>query len=159
MSTQYYRDEKKLTDSEKVSCNTLVKDYDDATLKQKIVDWWNTLHPGNKVEINSNIYGIDLVGVDNPNFAIELERSYSWNSHHRPTQFKVVRIPMRKAGYWLPTTSEAIFLQTNKDVTSCVILTPDIIKHHFYNRILKTSVGYKEHFLEYYKWEWKEITT
>lgn len=157
MTTQLYLPEKQLDDNEKLSCNTLIKDYDDTTLKQKIVQWWNTLYPTNRVEINSNIYGIDLVGIDNPNFAIELERSYSWNSHTRPKQFKVVRIPIRKAGYWLPTNSEAIFLQTNKDVTSCVILTADVIKHKFYNRIMKTSVGYKEHFLEYYTWEYKEL--
>lgn len=157
MATQYYRPEKQLSINEKESCNTLVKDYDDMSLKHKITNWWNYNNSTNKVRINDDIYGIDLVGVDNPNFAIELERSLSWKSHHRPQQFKVVRIPMRKAHYWLPRESEALFLQTNHDVTSCVILTPDIIKNQYYTRILKTNVGYKEHFLEYYKWIYCEF--
>lgn len=157
MPTQFYPKTKQLTGEEKESCNTLVKDYDDMSLKNKITNWWNNNNPTNKVRINDDIYGIDLVGVDDPHFAIELERSLSWKSHDRPVQFKVVRIPMRKAHYWLPRESEALFLQTNHDVTSCVILTPDIIRNQYYTRILKTNVGYKEHFLEYYKWIYHEF--
>jgi hypothetical protein len=154
---QVYQAHKQLTDAEKTSCNTLVKNYDDTTLKQKIVEWWNTKHPTNRVQINPDIYKIDLLGVDNPHFAIELEQSFSWKSHHRPIQFKVVRIPMRKAHYWLRKDVEAVFLQTNHDVTSCVLLTDDVIRNKYYNRIVKTNVGYKEHFLEYYTWQYHEI--
>lgn len=157
MATQYYKEEKQFTAEEKIAANTLVKNYDDISLKTKIMNWWNSKHPTNTVRINDDIYGIDLVGVENPHFAIELERSYSWKSHHRPVQFKVVRIPMRKTHYWLPKDSEAIFLQTNNDMTSCVLLTPDIIKHQYYNRILKTKEGYPEHFLEYYTWQYHEF--
>lgn len=158
MIAQIYPTEKQLTHEEQGLCNAQIKDYDDFSVKQKIMTWWNTHHPTNTVHINPNIYGIDLVGIDHPEFAIEIERSLSWTSHHRPPQFKTVRIPIRKTHYWLPTDSTALFLQTNHDVTACVILTPEIIRTKYYNRILKTKLGYKEHFLEYYTWYYHELS-
>jgi hypothetical protein len=157
MSTQTYQPSKQLSNEEKESCNTLQKDYDDTFVRNKVLTWWNKNNPTNTVKENDNIYGIDLIGVENPNFAIEVERSLSWNSHQRPQTFKTVRIPIRKAGYWLPKDSEAIFVQINKEATACVLLRNITIREEFYNRIIKTSVGYKEHFLEYYTWEYFEL--
>lgn len=156
-TTQIYQTSKQLSATEKDMCNTLVKDYDDNFVRDKVMQWWNTKYPDNPVQENSNIYGVDLVGVNNPNFCIEVERSLKWNTHRRPETFNTVRIPVRKARYWLPRNSETIFIQVNKDATACVLLRDEIVREKFYSRILKTSVGYKEHFLEYYVWEYYEM--
>jgi hypothetical protein len=145
-----------LSQQEKDICNTLVKEYNDDYVKHKVLTWWNNKFPNNQVTYNPNIKGIDLIGVQNPNFMIEVELSKSWKRFERPSQW-TVRIPARKLRYWLPLQSEAIFIQTNHDATSCVLLTTDVIRHKSYSRILQTSVGYKEHFAEYYTWEWHDI--
>lgn len=158
MPSQVYTTDKQLSNTEKDICNTLVKDYDDTFVRNKVMTWWNALHPTKQVKENDNIYDIDLIGVDNPNFGIEVERSLTWNTHERPYTFKTVRIPIRKSRYWLRKDSEAIFVQINKEATSCVVLTEEVIRNKFYNRIIKTNVGYKEHFLEYYTWDWYDLT-
>ena len=158
LASTLIQEEKQLSAIEKDICNTLVKDYDDTFVRNKVMTWWNNKFPTKQVMVNSNIYDIDLVGVDDPNFGIEVEHSLTWKSHERPKTFKAVRIPIRKSRYWLSKDSEAIFIQINKDATSCVVLTEETIRNKFYNRIVKTSVGYKEHFLEYYTWDWYDLT-
>ena len=147
-----------MTDEEKHNCTTLVKNFDDDALRQKVLTWWNRVYPDKQLRINENIYGVDLIGVDNPHLGVELERSHSWTSHHHPRQFTNVRIPMRKAGYWLPPEHEYYFIQTNADMTSCVMLPPHIIRKKFYNMKITTKYGYPEHFLAYYNgWYYFEL--
>ena len=155
---QVYTKDKQLSDTEKAICNNLQKNYNDINVRQTVLTWWNRNNPTNTVEENSNIYGIDLIGVENPNFGIEVEHSFTWNIHKRPQSFKTVRIPIRKSRYWIPRESEAIFVQMNKVATACVVLTDDVIRNKFYSKIIMTKVGYKEHFLEYYVWNWYDMT-
>ena len=144
-----------LTDEEKQIANHIEKAYDDSFVREKVLKWWNKTNPTNKVIQNPNKFAIDLIGVDDLNFGIEVERSLTWSTFDRPQSWKVVRIPMRKIPYWLPTESKAIFIQTNSDATACVMLDTYTIKHKFYNKILKTKLGYRENFCEYYRWQTK----
>ena len=144
-----------LSEEEKQIANHIIKPYDDSFVRGKVIEWWNRTNPTNRVMENPNGFAIDLIGIDDPLFGIEVERSLTWTGFDRPQSWKVVRIPMRKIPYWLPTESKALFIKSNSDATACVLLDTHTIKNKFYNRILKTKLGYKENFCEYYRWQTK----
>lgn len=120
--------------------------YDDSAVKEAVVSWWNAVFPKNRVRINPDDFGVDLLGIDDPSFAIEVERSVTWTDKQRP--WTNMNIPIRKADYWFNRDRNTYFLQTNADMTSCCVLADDVIRTKYRRKWRDTKHG-KEMFLQY----------
>ncbi len=133
--------------------------YDDLTSCVKIIDWWNTKYPENRVTRNTDKYGVDLIGIDNVNFQIEVEHSGTWNRVDRPAHWGAVRVPIRKAKYWMPKHKETIYIQLNKELSACIIIDDTTMRNNFEgpSRVqLRTG---EEFFFHYYTFEYHELTS
>lgn len=141
-------------------------DYNDTDVRHVVMEWWNKNNPDNKVIINENKFGVDLVALNEYGtyqdlhqitFGIEIEHSKSWNDHEY--RWETVRIPMRKAKYWMRKNTTIHYVTVNHDMTACWVLDDETIRHKFYHVRDTLHNGNKEDFLKYYnrKYQWHEI--
>ena len=131
--------------------------YDDSISCTKIIDWWNRKYPENRVTRNPDKYGVDLVGIDNPTFCIEVERSGTWKSHHRPQSWGAPRVPARKAKFWMRTNVNTVYVQTNKELSACITIDDDTLRNGFAGPwSVQLSTG-AEPFFYYSKFEYHTL--
>lgn len=124
--------------------------YDDTETREKIIIFAKEVL-GLNVKSNEKSKEIDLIGIDDPEFGIEVERGGwfgdFWENKVYSTisnlGFPTVNLPQRKEKYWSeyftryrkevynPGHNKNLFIRTNKDYTQIIVIYPDVIKNKF----------------------------
>jgi hypothetical protein len=89
----------------------------DDNAKEQVIQWLNGY--GYSMEVNSNQYGIDLVGFDNNGKAVtvEVEVKHHWTGPAFP--FPTVHVSARKRKFFAP---DSYLVMVNHDRTHCLTL-------------------------------------
>jgi hypothetical protein len=120
--------------------------YDDTESREKIVTFANVVL-GLNVKSNTEEKKIDLIGVDDSELGIEIERG-GWRGDFWENKayslisnlgFPTINIPIRKEKYWTeyvvergvtklnPSWKKNIFIRTNCDFSQIIVIYPDVI--------------------------------
>lgn len=124
--------------------------YDDTESREKIIVFAKEVL---NINVNSNTTEkeIDLIGIDDPEFGIEVEKG-GWTGNFWENKvystisnlgFPTVNIPQRKEKYWNeynlykkemvynPGWNKNLFIRTNKDFSQIIVIYPETIKNKF----------------------------
>ncbi len=120
--------------------------YDDTEVRNKVIEFGKDVL-GLRLKHHPKQRKIDLIGIDDPELGIEVERG-GWNDDFWQTpsycdisglEFSTINIPIRKEKFWKEynmwfgklkynvSWKKNIFVRTNKKFTQIIVIRPDVI--------------------------------